>query len=488
MFLMEEVPTESDIEESIRRATVSRSFTPVMLGTALKNKGVQPLLDAVVKYLPNPTEVKNFALKHSQNDEEPVKIEMSSSRTEKHPFVALAFKLEQGKFGQLTYLRVYQGSVNKGDTVWNTRTGKKTRLSRLVQMHADKMEDVTKVQAGDICAVFGVDCASGDTFVFDRDLKLSMESIHVPEAVLSMSIKPKDKKSEGNFAKAIARFTKEDPTYRIWFDQENKETLASGMGELHLEIYAQRMEREYNCPVEMGKPSVSFRETIVKPCEFDFFHKKQSGGRGEYARVIGLVEPLEPHENTKIDFIDETMGTNVPKPFVPGVRKGFTDICERGAFAGQKVTGVRMRLRDGANHAVDSSEWAFYQATQSAFSEVQEEGLWQVLEPVMSVEVNAPQEFTSEVYSIIRDREGVITGQDGADDWFTLEAEVPLNKMFGFSAELRSLTQGKGEYAMEYSRYAPATPETQQQVVAEWERKQEAAEEAKGVGKKKKKN
>jgi len=413
---------------------------------------------------------------------------MSSSRTEKHPFVALAFKLEQGKFGQLTYLRIYQGSVNKGDTVWNSRTGKKTRLSRLVQMHADQMIDVTRVQAGDICAVFGVDCASGDTFVVDKDLKLSLESMHVPEAVLSMSIKPKEKKNEANFAKAIARFTKEDPTYRIWFDQENKETLASGMGELHLEIYAQRMEREYNCPVEMGKPTVSFRETIVNPMNFDFFHKKQSGGRGEYARVIGVVEPLDAHDNTKIEFFDETSGTNVPKPFVPGVRKGFTDICEKGSFAGQKVTGVRMKLRDGANHAVDSSEWAFYQATQSAFQEVQEEGLWQVLEPVMSVEVNAPQEFTSQLYSIIRDREGVITGQDGTDDWFTLESEVPLNKMFGFSAELRSLTQGKGEYSMEYSRYAPATVETQQQVLREWEQKQEEALEAKSGGKKKKKN
>jgi len=489
MFLMEETPTDSDIEASIRRATISRSFTPVMLGTALKNKGVQPLLDGVVKYLPDPTEVDNFALKpNPKNSDETVKVPMSSSRTEKLPFVALAFKLEQGKFGQLTYLRIYQGSVGKGDTVWNSRTGKKTRLSRLVQMHADQMIDVSRVQAGDICAVFGVDCASGDTFVFDKDSKLSMESMHVPEAVLSMSIKPQDKKSEANFAKAIARFTKEDPTYRIWFDQENKETIASGMGELHLEIYAQRMEREYNCPVEMGKPTVSFRETLAKTVNFDFFHKKQTGGRGEYARVIGLVEPLDAHDNTKIDFVDETTGTNVPKPFVPGVKKGFLDICEKGNFAGQKVTGVRMRLQDGANHQVDSSEWAFYQATQSAFQEVQEEGIWQVLEPVMSVEVTAPQEFTSQAYSIIRDREGVITGQDGSDDWFTLECEVPLNKMFGFSAELRSLTQGKGEYSMEYSRYAPATPETQDKVVSQWHQKQEEALEAKSGGKKKKKN
>jgi len=490
MFLMEETPNTDDIIGAIRRSTVARTFTPVMLGTALKNKGVQPLLDGVVDYLPNPSQVDNFALRFKKNateDDEPEKLRMIPDRTSKEPFVALAFKLEQGKFGQLTYLRVYQGVVGKGDTVYNSRTGKKTRLSRLVQMHADKMEDVSHVYSGDICAVFGVDCASGDTFVLDKDLKLSMESIYVPDAVLSMSIKPADKKDNTNFGKAVARFTKEDPTYKVWFDNENKETIASGMGELHLEIYAQRMEREYNCPVIMGKPTVSFREMLTKTCNFDFFHKKQSGGRGEYARVIGVMEPLEPHENTKVEFRDETTGTNVPKPFVPGVRKGFMDSCNRGMMAGQRVTGVRMRLQDGANHAVDSSEWAFYQASQSAFQEVCEDGVWQVLEPVMSVEVNSPQEFSSQVFSLINHRTGIITGQTGRDDWFTLEAEVPLNNMFGFSAELRSLSQGKGEFTMEYSRYAPASLETTDRVVAEWHKKQEDGDGDNTGGKKKKK-
>eukprot|EP00090_Calanus_glacialis_P004598 TRINITY_DN13449_c0_g1_i4.p1 TRINITY_DN13449_c0_g1~~TRINITY_DN13449_c0_g1_i4.p1 ORF type:complete len:762 (-),score=276.78 TRINITY_DN13449_c0_g1_i4:200-2485(-) len=491
MFLMEETPQTEDIAAAIRRATLARTFTPVMLGTALKNKGIQPLLEGVVSYLPNPSEVNNYALKNKKNDddEEAEKVLMIPDRNNNAPFVALAFKLEQGKFGQLTYLRVYQGCVSKGDSVYNTRTGKKTRLSRLVQMHADKMEDVSKVFSGDICAVFGVDCASGDTFVFEKDLKLSMESIHVPDAVLSMSIKPADKKGDGNFAKAVARFTKEDPTFRVWFDTENKETVASGMGELHLEIYAQRMEREYNCPVIMGKPTVSFREMLTKSVNFDFFHKKQSGGRGEYARVIGVMEPLDPHENTKVDFRDETTGTNVPKPFVPGVKKGFMDSCERGMMAGQKVTGVRMRLQDGANHAVDSSEWAFYQAAQSAFQDVCEEGVWQVLEPVMSVEVNSPHEFSSQVFSLINHRTGIITGQTGRDDWFTLEAEVPLNNMFGFSAELRSLTQGKGEYTMEYARYSPASIETTDRVVAEWQKNQDdGGDNTQGGKKKKKKN
>merc|ERR1719315_410845 len=290
-----------------------------------------------------------------------------------------------------------------------------------------------------------------------------MESMHVPEAVLSMSIRPVEKKTEANFAKAVARFTKEDPTYKVWFDNENKETITSGMGELHLEIYAQRMEREYGCPVVMGKPVVAFRETLTNLTKFDFLHKKQSGGRGEYARVIGVMEPLPPEENTKIEFRDETTGTNVPKPFVPGVKKGFMDSCERGMMAGCKVTGVRMRLQDGANHAVDSSEWAFYQAAQSAF-----------------------QEFSSQIYSLMNHRSGIITGQTGRDDWFTVEAEVPLNKMFGFSAELRSLTQGKGEYTMEYSRYSPASLETADRVVEEWQKKQETPDDQGGKKKKKK--
>jgi len=487
-FLEEKTPEIPDIMAAIRRATLAQTFTPVMLGTALKNKGIQPLLDGIVDFLPNPSEVENFANKEVESSDTPLKILMKPERTNENPFVALAFKLEQGKFGQLTYLRVYQGMVKKGDTIWNTRTGKKTRISRLVQMHSNKMEDVNEAYSGDICAVFGVDCASGDSFVLERELKLSMESIYVPEPVISMSIKPAEKKNEGNFSKAVARFTKEDPTYKVWYDNENKETIASGMGELHLEIYAQRMEREYNCKVEMGKPKVAFKETLLEPVNFDFWHRKQSGGRGEYARVIGLMEPLSAEDNQSVDFKDETTGTNVPKQFVPGVRKGFLDSCAKGGFAGQKVTGVRMRLKDGANHMVDSSEWAFYQATQQAFQDCCEDGKWIVLEPIMNVEVNSPSEFTSAVFSILTKRSGVITGQDGRDDWFTVEAEVPLNKMFGFSAELRGSTQGKGEYTMEYSRYSPAEAETQEVVVQDFMESKDQAKAASDQKGKKKKN
>ena len=262
LFLEEKQPTEPEVQAAIRRSTLARKFTPVMMGTALKNKGVQPLLDGVVDYLPNPTQVNNYAIDTSKTkvdengDEVQVKLKLNPERSNKDPFVGLAFKLEQGKFGQLTYVRVYQGEVKQGDTVYNTRTGKKARLSRLVQMHSNNMEDVKKVTAGDICAFFGVDCASGDSYVLDKDQTLSMESIFVPEPVISLSITPKEKKDLDKFSKAVQRFTKEDPTFTVKFDNEIKETIASGMGELHLDIYGQRMEKEYNCPVILGKPKV----------------------------------------------------------------------------------------------------------------------------------------------------------------------------------------------------------------------------------------
>ncbi|KAK8754053.1 hypothetical protein OTU49_009122 [Cherax quadricarinatus] len=289
LFLEEKTPTEEELHAGIRRTCLQRTFTPVFVGTALKNKGVQPLLDGVLKYLPNPGEVNNFALQQNSKGEEE-KILMKSARDSNHPFVGLAFKLEAGRFGQLTYVRVYQGCLKKGNTIYNSRTGKKVKISRLVQMHSSNMEDVNEVFAGDICALFGIDCASGDTFTTDHKLNISMESMFVPDPVISMAIKPKNNKDLDAFSKAVNRFTKEDPTYRVYWDNDNKETIASGMGELHLEIYSQRMEREYGCPVVMGKPKVAFRESLASPVEFDYLHKKQSGGAGQFGRVIGVLE------------------------------------------------------------------------------------------------------------------------------------------------------------------------------------------------------
>ena len=368
LFIEEAAITENDIKSAIRRSCLKRTFTPVFVGAALRNKGVQPLLDGVLDYLPNPGEVANYGLKE-ENEEEQQKIYLDPSRNNDKPFVGLAFKLEAGRYGQLTYVRCYQGMLKKGDHIFNARTSKKVRVSRLIRLHSSTMEDVSEVYAGDIFALFGVDCASGDTFLINNSDLISLESIYVPDPVVSMAIKPVNTKDRDNFSKAVARFTKEDPTFHFYYDSDNKETIVSGMGELHLEIYAQRMEREYLCPVVMGKPKVAFRETLIAPCEFDYLHKKQSGGQGQYARVTGVLEPLPPEKNTLLEFRDDTIGTNVPKQYIPGIRKGFLAMSEKGLLTGNKLCGLLFRLTDGAHHIVDSSELAFSLAAQGAIKE-----------------------------------------------------------------------------------------------------------------------
>uniref|UniRef100_A0A6G1SKF9 Elongation factor G, mitochondrial n=1 Tax=Aceria tosichella TaxID=561515 RepID=A0A6G1SKF9_9ACAR len=539
LFLEDIKPTEEQIRAAIRRSTLDMKFVPVLVGSALKNKGVQPLLDAVIGFLPNPSEVKNYAIDESDSveasngddddetrttkgDDGPKKLDAAAKlkrgsrkqevsqlsdmltrtqqskksttsvgqtddsrkvlcnpeRSDAHPLLVLAFKLEAGKFGQLTYIRVYQGCLKKGDFIYNTRTGRRTKVSRLVRMHSDEMQDIETAYAGDICALFGIDCASGDSFVTDPNLKLSMESIYVPDPVITMSIKPKDNKSAENFTKGIRRFTREDPTLRYIYDVESKESILSGMGELHLEIYAQRLEREYNCPVELGKPKVAFTESLTKPCSFDYLHKRQSGGAGQYGKVIGVVEPLPMDQNTIISFRDETSGPNVPKQFVPFIERGFRKMCEKGPVTGHKIAGVCFRLQDGGNHPVDSNEIAFTEAAYGAMRQVFEYGRWTILEPIMKVEINVPSEFIGDIMSLMTRKSSVITSSDEQDGWSILRAEVPLNEMFGFSSALRSSTQGKGEYTMEYSRYAPARPEIEAEL-----KRQAQAESAKQTDK-----
>ncbi|KAI3894219.1 hypothetical protein MKX03_022644 [Papaver bracteatum] len=458
-FLNDEPLSAEELDAAIRRATIANKFVPVFMGSAFKNKGVQPLLDGVLNYLPCPVEVGNYALDQTKNEEK-----VLLSGTPAGPLVALAFKLEEGRFGQLTYLRIYEGIIRKGDFILNVNTGKKIKIPRLVRMHSNEMEDIQEAHAGQIVAVFGVDCASGDTFT-DGSVKYTMTSMNVPEPVMSLALQPVSKDSGGQFSKALNRFQREDPTFRVGLDAESGQTIISGMGELHLEVYVERIRREYKVDATVGKPRVNFRETVTKRAEFDYLHKKQSGGQGQYGRVCGYIEPLEPGSTTKFEFENMIIGQVIPSNFIPAIEKGFKEAANSGSLIGFPVENVRVVLTDGAAHAVDSSELAFKLASIYAFRQCYTAAKPVILEPVMLVELKAPTEFQGTVTGDLNKRKGVIVGNDQDGDDAVLTAYVPLNNMFGYSTSLRSMTQGKGEFTMEYKEHSPVSQDVQLQLV-----------------------
>ncbi|XP_021747254.1 elongation factor G-1, mitochondrial-like [Chenopodium quinoa] len=462
LFLADEPISSSVLEEAIRRATVARKFVPVFMGTAFKNKGVQPLLDGVLNYLPCPTEVNNYALDQNNNEE---KVLLPGSTT--GPLVALAFKLEEGRFGQLTFLRIYEGVIRKGDFIHNINTGKRLKVPRLVRMHSNEMEDIQEAHAGQIVAVFGVDCATGDTFT-DGTVKYTMTSMNVPEPVMSLAVSPVSKDSGGQFSKALNRFQKEDPTFRVGLDPESGQTIISGMGELHLSIYVERIRREYKVEAQTGKPRVNFREAITKRAEFDYLHKKQSGGQGQYGRVCGYVEPLPMGSPTKFEFENLIVGQAIPSNFIPAIEKGFREAANSGSLIGHPVEYVRVCLTDGASHAVDSSELAFKLASIYAFRQCYTKAKPVVLEPIMLVEVKVPSEFQGSVTGDINKRKGLIIGNDQDGDDSVIIAHIPLNKMFGYSTDLRSMTQGKGEFSMEYKEHSAVPQDVQMELVNDY--------------------
>jgi len=468
-FLADEPVTVEEVRAAVRRATLALKMTPVFCGSAYKNKGVQVLLDAVGMYLPNPKEVTNIAL-DQKNEEAKVKLEISPEK----PFVGLAFKLQVTPFGQLTYMRLYQGKMSKGDFIVNISSGmKKVKIPRIVRMHSDDMHDITEAEAGDIVALFGVDCSSGDTFT-GGEVQYTMTSMHVPDAVISLAVAPKDKGASANFSKALNRFTKEDPTFRVSRDEESAQTIISGMGELHLEIYIERMKREYSCEVVAGKPQVAYRETITQKGEFAYTHKKQTGGSGQFARVCGFLEPLPADAVEHYEFVDEIVGGSIPREFIPACDKGFKEAIQKGSLIGFPVVGVRCVINDGAFHAVDSSEQAFKTAAIMGFREGYASAKPVILEPIMKVEVDAPEEFQGSVMGQINQRRGVIMNTENREGRVVATAEVPLNTMFGYSTDLRSATQGKGEFTMEFAKYSPVPRNEQDAMMAEYKAKQAA--------------
>ncbi len=442
--ILEERVTVELLRSELRAATIALKCTPVMLGSALGNKGVQLLLDAVTYYLPEPRDVENIAL-DLDKDEAPTVMESTPDK----PLVMLAFKLEDGRYGQLTYVRVYQGKLAKDDFIVNSRTGKKVKCGRLVRMHSDDKEDIADTSAGDICALFGIDCNSGDTFT-DGKVNVAMTSMFVPKPVISVAIRPKDAGAEIQMSKALNRFTREDPTFQCFVDQESNETIIAGMGELHLEVYIERMKREYKAEVVTSPPQVAYRETVGAKTEFNYTHKKQTGGSGQYGKVVGFIEP---HEGD-FEFSDETKGGSIPKEFISSCEKGFKSMIAKSPRLGVPVVGVRIVINDGAAHAVDSSDNAFQQAAQGAFRDVFPRARPKILEPIMKVSVEGPSEFSGNILGGLMQRRGVVLGSTEEDGTVKVDAEVPLADMFGYSTPLRSSTQGKAEFSMEFAKYA----------------------------------
>ena len=463
---LEDRITEDLLISAIRTGTLARKLTPVFMGSAYKNKGIQPLLDSVTNFLPCPSEIENEALDMEDNEKSVI---LSNSPDEN--LVAFAFKLEDGQYGQLTYIRVYQGTLSKGITMVNVRDGKKVKVGRLARMHADQMEDIDKIEAGYIGALFGIECASGDTFA-SPGMSLTMTSMFVPEPVISLAIFPKDNKSQINMSKALGRFTKEDPTFKTHVNDETNETIINGMGELHLEVYVERMRREYNAEVSIGKPRVAYRETITQKALFNYTHKKQTGGAGQFGRVEGYIEPVAEEE---FIFENKITGGSIPTQFIGACEKGFKQSLAKGPKMGFPVTGVKVVINDGSSHAVDSSEMAFQAAARGAFKEGYTKAGPVIHEPIMKVVVETPTEFQGAVMGSLNQRRGMIVGTQDEGPMCSIEARIPLSEMFGYSTVLRSLTQGKAQFTMEFNTYKQVPRQILEELV------EKAREEKKNV-------
>lgn len=452
-------PTDDQIHSAVRRATISRDITPIFMGSAYKNKGIQPLLDAVTRYLPSPIDRMAYAC---DNDNDGAEVTISADTD--GPLVAMAFKICDEPFGQITYARIYQGKMNRGHRYKIVRSGKSQRIGRIYRLHADKKEDIDSARAGDIIGIMGIDCVSGDT-ISDEKLNLTLESMYCPEPVISIAIQPERNADREPMSKALNRFTKEDPTFHTLFDEEAGQTIISGMGELHLEVYVERMRREYKANVIVGKPKVQYREAPTQETPFNYKHKKQTGGSGQFAHIVGKLIPMEAGAETDYEFENTVTGGHIPSEYISSIDKGFQMARTKGPLAGFEVVGVKMLLEDGSSHAVDSSDLAFQVCARSAFRLTMRESKPVLLEPIMQVEIEVPIEFQGVVTGDIASRRGLISGAEIKVNAAIILAEVPLANMFGYSTDLRSLTQGQATFSMEFSCYRRTPAVVQEEII-----------------------
>jgi elongation factor G len=461
LLLSEQEPSVELVHKVAKQAVQEQGFTPVFVGSAYKNKGVQPLLDAIVRYLPSPLEHEVLALKHD-NPGEKFKLEPDP----KKPFVGMAFKIVEDPFGQLTFVRIYQGTIAKGEMFYNQRTGRKDRFSRIVKMHADKREEIDSAEAGDIVAIMGIDCASGDTYSSEAKY-CSLESMFVPKPVIKVAVSPSSRADADKMSKALQRFRKEDPTFNVFNDEETSETIIAGMGELHLDIYVERIRREYNVELEVGAPKVSYRESPTRKAEFNFKHKKQTGGSGQYAHIVGYMEPLPEDAEENFVFEDEVTGGRIPKNFIPSIEKGFRAVLGKGPLAEYPVVGLKVVIEDGSYHEVDSSDRAFQTAAEGCFREHFKDTKPALLEPIMKVEIECPENFQGPITGDLISRRGMIVNTDMRDGITNILAEVPLAETFGYATDIRSMSQGQGTFTMELLCYRKVPASVQEEIIAD---------------------
>jgi elongation factor G len=440
--------TEAELVSGIRKATIAQKIFPVVCGTAFKNKGVQNLLDAVVAYLPSPLDVPPIQ-GHDVDDKEKVVVRNASDA---EPFSALVFKIMTDPFvGQLAFIRVYSGRLGASESIYNVSRGRKERIGRLVKMHANKREEITEILAGDICAVVGLkNVITGDT-ICDEKSPVLLESIDFPAPVIQLAIEPKTKQDQEKLGMAIAKLAQEDPTLKVSTDPDTGQTIIAGMGELHLEIIVDRMQREFSVGANVGKPQVAYRETIRNSAEYDYTHKKQTGGSGQYARTKLRIEPLPP--GGEFEFENDVRGGNIPKEFIPAIEKGVVEALEHGILAGYPMSDVKVTVFDGAYHDVDSSEMAFKICASICIKEAARKAKPVLLEPVMRVEVVVPDEYMGPVNGDLISRRGRLEGTEILGSTQIIKAMVPLSEMFGYATELRSRTQGRGAFTMHFGQY-----------------------------------